>query len=108
MSTIQHITDTTFGSLVEKAQLPVVIDVFATWCGPCQHMAPAFEELATQYAGTYTFLKLDVDEARALAIQFGITSVPTFLFFKAGRLVGSELGYMNKSELENKIKQHLS
>ncbi len=71
-------------------------------------MAPSFEELANQYAGTYTFLKLDVDEARETAIRFGVTSVPTFLFFKGGKLVGQELGYMSKAELEGKITQYLS
>lgn len=107
MATIAHVTDDTFNQLITQSTVPVIIDVFAVWCGPCQHMAPSFEELAAQYAGTYTFLKLDVDEARGTAIQFGVSSVPTFLFFKEGKLVGQEIGYMSKAELESKIKQHL-
>jgi thioredoxin 1 len=107
MSTIAHVTDENFNQLLTQSSKPVIVDVFAVWCGPCQHMAPSFEQLALEHESSYTFLKLDVDEARATAIQFGVTSVPTFLFFKSGKLVGQELGYMSKTELESKLKTHL-
>lgn len=107
MSSIPHVTQESFAQLIENSSLPVVVDAYATWCGPCQHMAPSFEELSQQYQGTYSFLKLDVDDARDLAIQFGISSVPTFLFFKHGKLVGTDLGYMSKAELESSIKKYL-
>lgn len=77
---ILTVTKENFASDVEHSTKPVVIDVFATWCGPCKHMEPTFEELATQYSDLYTFAKLNVDESRDLAIEFGVSSVPTFLF----------------------------
>lgn len=107
MAMIEHITSNNFEQLVEKSSLPVVVDVYAAWCGPCQMMAPLFEELATQHAASYSFLKLDVDAERDVAVRFGIMSIPTFLFFKQGTLAGQEMGYMSKADLESKIKQHL-
>ena len=107
MANIISITHHNFEQEIEKAAKPVVVDVYATWCGPCQHMAPSFEELANTYKDSYVFAKLNVDEAREIAIQYNITSVPTFLFMKSGRLVGQEVGFMTKEELESKIKAHL-
>jgi thioredoxin 1 len=108
MTKIISITHHNFETEIQNAEKPVVIDAYATWCGPCQHMAPYFEELANQYADTYTFAKLNVDEAREIAIKFNIMSVPTFLFLKKGALVATEIGYMSKDELESKIKLHLA
>jgi thioredoxin 1 len=94
-----------FKQEVEQAKKPVVIDVYATWCGPCQHMAPIFEELEKQYGDKYVFAKLNVDESRELAIAYGITSVPTFLFIKDNQVVDKAIGYMSKEDLEAKITQ---
>lgn len=102
---IISITRHNFKTEIEDSNKPVVIDVYATWCGPCQHMAPFFEELAQAYGTIYTFAKLNVDEARDIAIDYGVTSVPTFLFLKKGQLVDSIMGYMPKADLENKIKE---
>lgn len=98
-----HITQDNFEQEILKSSKPVVIDAYATWCGPCKLMEPAFEELERAHGEKYLFAKLNVDEARDIAIQFGITSVPTFLFLKQGKLVGQEIGYMNQEELEEKI-----
>jgi thioredoxin 1 len=103
-SMIITVTSTNFENEILKSSKPVIIDAFATWCGPCKIMEPYFEELANTLGGQYIFAKLNVDEERQIAIQFGITSVPTFLFLKNGQLAGQEVGYMSKEDLEDKIK----
>ena len=102
------ITSQNFELEIKNATKPVVVDAFATWCGPCKLMEPAFEELAAKYSDKYIFAKLNVDEASDLAIQFGVTSVPTLLFFKEGQLVGQHIGYMSKEDLESKIEEKLA
>jgi thioredoxin len=92
---------------ITSSSKPVVIDVFATWCGPCQMMKPFFEELAKELSTTYTFAQLNVDESRELAIQFGVSSVPTFVFMKNGAIIGKEVGYMSKEDLKAKITELL-
>lgn len=82
-----------------------VIDVFATWCGPCMEMKPIFEEAAKKYA-QYTFAELNVDEARELAINYGVTSVPTFIFLKEGKVVGKETGYMPMEDFVEKLEEY--
>ena len=75
-----QITKDNIEEVVAKSKLPVVVDVYAPWCGPCQHMLPVFEELAKEMADKCKFVKMNVDEARDLSIQYGVTSVPTFIF----------------------------
>lgn len=104
---IINITRHNFETEVVNSKKPVVIDFFATWCGPCQHMEPSYEELAQELGSKYTFGKVNIDEARDIAIEFGIMSVPTFLFLKDGKLVGQEVGYMSKEQLKEKIQNHL-
>lgn len=96
-----------FEKQVQQSNLPVVIDVFAEWCGPCQQMAPIFEELEKEHGDAYKFVKLNVDQSRELAIQFGVSSIPTFVFLKDGDVKGKETGYMSKEDLLEKIKGHL-
>ncbi len=104
---IVSLTKHNFKHEVEQATKPVVIEVFATWCGPCQHMMPIFEKLEHELGNEYVFAKLNVDESRELAIEYGITSVPTFLFIKDNQVVGKETGFMEESDLKTKIKQLL-
>ncbi len=92
---------------VVKSTLPIVLDVYATWCGPCLQMMPIVEELAKEQGNKYKFLKLNVDESRELAIQYGVTSIPTFVFIKNGNVLGKETGYMSKEDLLGKIKELL-
>lgn len=101
------ITQENYHKEIQQSAKPIIIDVFATWCGPCQHMAPLFEELEAEMGSDYTFAKLNVDEARELSIQFGVTSVPTFLFIKNGLIKAKETGSMSKQTLKEKIEKYL-
>lgn len=101
------ITNENYDSHIIKSTKPVIIDVFATWCGPCQYMKPIFEELAEEL-NAYTFAELNVDEAREIAIKFGVSSVPTFIFIKNGALAGKETGSMSKDDLKAKIQKYLA
>jgi thioredoxin 1 len=97
------ITPENFETVVVKATKPVIIDVFATWCGPCQQMAPVFEELSQEWGDKYVFAKLNVDEARDLSIAYGVTTVPTFIFIQNNVVKGKESGYMDKESLQELI-----
>jgi thioredoxin len=97
------ITKENYETEVIKSDKPVIVDVYATWCGPCQQMMPIFDELEKEHGNKYKFVKLNVDESRELAIQFGVTSIPTFVFIKNGEIKGKETGYMAKDDLLSKI-----
>jgi len=103
----QTVTTQIFEQEVLKSKLPVVVDVFATWCGPCRTMLPFFDELATELESKYKFVKLNIDEERDLAVQYRVSSIPTFLFFKDGKIVGKETGAMSKEALSSKIESFL-
>jgi thioredoxin len=102
-----HITADNHEEIIKKSTKPIIIDAYATWCGPCVQMNPIFEELEKELGDSIAFAKLNVDDARELAIQYGVTSVPTFLFIKNGEVKAKETGYMAKEDLHSKIKQHL-
>lgn len=101
------LTKDNFIQEVEQATRPVVIDVSATWCGPCQQMKPVFEQLAKELGHAYNFLELNVDESHELAIKFNVSSVPTFIFIKQGTITGTERGYMPADELREKLEEYL-
>ena len=102
-----NITKDNFDQEITKSSMPIVLDVFATWCGPCQQMIPVFDELERELKDKYKFAKLNVDESRELSIQYGVTSVPTFIFIKNGQIKGKETGYMSKEDLKGKISELL-
>lgn len=102
-----NITQDNFEKEVIKSSTPVIIDIYATWCGPCQFMTPIIEELEEEYKGKYKFAKINVDEARELAIKYSVSSVPTFIFIKNGQVTGKETGQMSKEELQTKIDELL-
>ena len=103
----EMITSENFEKEVMESDIPVVIDVFATWCGPCQQVAPLFDELAKELAAKYKLMKVNIDEERDLAIKYNVSSIPTFIFIKGGEVVGKETGYMSKEDLKAKIEELL-
>ena len=101
-----NFTDENTKELIESGQL-LVIDFWATWCGPCMRLAPVIDQLATEYEGKVLIGKYNVDEESDMSTEFGIRSIPTLLFFKDGELKGQLIGGSSKSEVEAKINELL-
>jgi len=104
---VTEITKENVEQEVHNADKPVVLDVFAEWCGPCKQMEPIFDQLAKELGDSYKFASLNVDEARDVAVEYGVTSVPTFVFIKDNDVKGKETGYMDQDTLKNKISEYL-
>ena len=102
------VTDATFNEEVLKADLPVLVDFWAPWCGPCRMVAPIVEELAQEYAGSVKFVKLNTDDNVNTAMQYGIRSIPTLLLFKDGQMAGQVIGFRPKGELKRTIDKALA
>lgn len=98
-----QITASEFQSKVLDAQTPVLVDFFATWCGPCKMMAPVLDELDGDLAGSAAVYKVDIDQETALAQQFNVMSVPTFFVFKNGQVVQQFVGVQSKQALANAL-----
>lgn len=96
------VTDANFAEIINTDKL-VMVDFWATWCGPCRALAPIVEELAAEYEGKAVIGKCNVDECQDIPMQFGIRSIPTLLFFKNGQLVDKLVGAMPKAQLAKKI-----
>ena len=88
----------------KNGNLPLVIDFWATWCGPCRMVAPIIEELANEYDGKVTVGKCDVEEADDIAAEFGIRNIPTIVFMKDGKILDKIVGAASKSKIEEKMK----
>ena len=97
------VADATFEEEVEKSSLPVLLDCWAPWCGPCRMLAPTIEQLAEEKAGTIKVAKLNVDENPQTAMKFGIMSIPTMLIFKNGEVVDRLVGVQPKAAIEQKL-----
>lgn len=103
----QEIKDSNFKDLLATGK-PVVIDFWATWCGPCKKIAPDIEALAEQYKDQVIIGKCDVDDNDELTGEFGVRNIPTVLFFKDGKVVDKQVGAATKSQLEDKVKALLA
>jgi thioredoxin 1 len=96
---VKHITDAEFDTEVTQATLPVVMDFYATWCGPCRQLAPTMDGLADQYAGKIKFVKVNVDESPKLAQRFQVEGIPMLAFFKNGKQTDKLVGLQSKEDL---------
>ena len=103
-----ELTDATFEQEVLKSTMPVLVDFWAAWCGPCKMIAPIVEELATEYDGKLKIGKVDVDNNQKIAMQYGIRSIPTLLVFKGGKVVEQIVGAAPKKTLVEKLSKHLN
>uniref|UniRef100_A0A7C1J4U9 Thioredoxin n=1 Tax=Ammonifex degensii TaxID=42838 RepID=A0A7C1J4U9_9THEO len=102
---VVEVNEQNFEKEVVKSELPVMVDFWAAWCGPCRSMSPVVEQVADEFAGRVKVAKLNVDENQALAQRYGIRGIPTLLFFHHGKVVGQEVGYTPKDTLVQKLRR---
>ena len=107
MSNSQIVTDETFSEQVLKSSLPILVDFWAIWCGPCRMVAPIVDELARENEGKLKVMKLDVDENQNTSMAYGVMSIPTLILFKDGKPVERIVGFRPKGDLAKKILPHL-
>lgn len=101
------VTEQNFDTEVLQSTVPVLVDFWAAWCGPCRAVAPVVEEIATEYNGRLKVAKIDVDENQEISIRFGVQSIPTLMLFKDGKPVERLVGAYPKPILLSKIKPHV-
>lgn len=100
---IKHISQGEFGDEVTRCQTPVVVEFYATWCGPCRQLAPLLDTVAGGYSGRIKFVKVNVDESPGLAQNYEVQAIPLVLFFKGGKLTDRLVGLPTETELTNKL-----
>ena len=103
---VKHVTSSQLEELIDSGKT-VFCDFWASWCGPCRMLAPVFEELAEKYDGQAEFVKVNVDEEEAAAMQYRISSIPNIIAFKGGEIKANNLGFVPAPVLENFIKNNL-
>jgi thioredoxin 1 len=103
-----ELNETNFEQEVLKATIPVLVDFWAVWCGPCKMIAPIVDEFAVEYEGKLKIAKVDVDNQQQIAMQYGVRSIPTLLIFKSGKVVEQIVGAAPKKLLVEKLSKHLN
>ncbi len=98
-----EVTDSNFEEVVIQSDVPVIVDFWAVWCGPCRMVGPLVDEIGKEYEGKAKVVKLDVDNNNATAAKFGIRNIPTVLYFKNGEVVDKQVGAVPKQVLVNKL-----
>jgi thioredoxin 1 len=104
---IHHVTDTNFKSEVLESSLPVLVDYWAEWCGPCKMIAPILEDIARDYNGKLKVAKLNIDDNQKTPGEFGIRGIPTLMLFKGGNIEATKVGALSKSQLTAFIDSNL-
>ncbi len=104
---IKEVSDSSFDGDILKSSVPVLVDFWAPWCGPCRSVAPIVDDLANQYAGKLKVAKINVDESTEVAMRYQITSIPTFILFKNGQVADRALGALPRSEFVKLIDRNL-
>ena len=107
MSELKTFSDSDFESTVLESEKPVLVDFYADWCGPCKMMAPAVDQIATQYSDRLTVGKLDVDASPNTAMRYQVMGIPTLGFFKGGRLVDKYVGYQGPAHLKSWVEKKM-
>ncbi|ADB94897.1 thioredoxin [Candidatus Atelocyanobacterium thalassae] len=107
MSATAQVTDSSFKTDVLESEVPVLVDFWAPWCGPCRMVAPVVDEIAEQYAGQIKVVKLNTDENPNTASQYGIRSIPTLMIFKGGQRVDMVVGAVPKTTLASTLEKYL-
>ncbi|MAS82150.1 MAG: thiol reductase thioredoxin [Legionellales bacterium] len=97
---ILHVTDSSFEDEVLKSELPVIIDFWAEWCGPCKMIAPILDQIADQYKGKLTVAKINIDDNQNTPATYGVRGIPTLILFKNGEAAATKVGAVSKSQLE--------
>ena len=100
---MKELNSSNFSQEVLQSDMPVLVDFYAGWCGPCRMLAPVMQQLAEEYAGKVKMVKLNVDQSPELASSFGINSIPALLYFQGGQVKGSSAGLVSKADLERKL-----
>ncbi|MCA1852581.1 MAG: thioredoxin TrxA [Gammaproteobacteria bacterium] len=102
-----HVTDDSFEEEVLSSELPVLVDFWAEWCGPCRAIAPLLDDISREYEARLKVAKLDVDESPKTPQNYGVRGIPTLMIFKAGEVEGTKIGSLSKSDLNAFIEKHI-